>query len=104
MESKINNLDCFKCALSFDEDHFIERGVTLPCGHLACSNCLYLFKENTGYVEFKCGFCEVLNSLEVNYCESILLKSLVESNYKYLLSDIKNQYEETFKRLKSIIV
>ena len=103
MEGRIINLDCFKCALSFDEEHYIEKGVTLPCGHCACYNCLHSFKENTGFGEFKCGFCEVQNSLDVNYCESILLKNVVESNLKYLLSDLKSQYEETFKRFKSII-
>lgn len=102
MDAKLNKVDCFKCAFSYDEEHFIERPVGLPCGHCACLKCIQSIKENTGFVQIKCGLCDVLNSLDVNYCESALLQNLVKSNYQYLLKEIKTLYEETLRKFKSI--
>ena len=92
----------FKCALGYEDEHFIERPITLPCGHCSCFECIKRFKENTSLKEVKCDICGKLNSLENDYSDSILAQSLKESNLQPLIDDLLNQCKETFNSLKSI--
>jgi hypothetical protein len=92
----------FKCALGFEDEHFIERPITLPCGHCSCFECIQKFKENTSLKVVRCHRCGKLNSLENDYSESILAQSLIESNLHSLTDALLDQYKDSFNKLKSI--
>ena len=64
----------FKCALGYEDEHFIERPITLPCGHCSCFECIKRFKENTSLKEVKCDICGKLNSLENDIKDYVFYK------------------------------
>ena len=94
-------MDYFKCAFAYEDEHFIDRPVALICGHCACYSCIQQFKLNNAFSQVQCIVCEKLIPLDANYCESMLLQTLIESNHQLLLTELQSQYDETLRKYKS---
>ena len=92
----------FECALGYEDDHFFERPIALPCGHCSCLECIKKFKENTTLEKVKCRICGKLNSLKNDYSETVIAQSFKESNLKLLINELINQYKHTFRGFKGV--
>ena len=100
MERKIDDLESFICAFSFQHKHYLEKPVILTCGHAACYYCVDSFKKNTGLKQIKCLKCNGENSLEIDYKDDDLMKNHMKDNYDRIIESIKQEYEEKLKKAK----
>jgi hypothetical protein len=90
------------CGLGYEDRHFLDRPVTLNCGHSACQSCLQNLKNNTGLLEMPCKLCNKLNRLDIEFCESVFAQSLIQLNINNIGVSLKKTYQENFAKLKSI--
>ena len=103
MDITVNNLEDFICVLSFQEKHFLERPITLPCGHSACLECFRAYKKNSGLRKFNCFKCDKENSLENDYFESDLIKNYMTLFSRDILNFLNSQYNDLKEKLESKI-
>ena len=103
MDTKNNKLEDFICVLSFQEKHFLERPITLRCGHSACIECFHAYKKNSGLSKFNCFKCDKENNLENDYFESDLIKNYMSIFSEDILNCLNSQYDDLHEKYISNI-
>ena len=92
--------EIFICALAYVDNHFIERPITLICGHSACYVCIKNFQNTTALTHVKCQSCNKLSSLDAEYCESVLAQRFKEAHNDKLIDFLKVEFENEMENYK----
>ena len=101
MGSETGHLEDFICMLSIQNSHFVEKPISLSCGHAACFKCLQELKENTQLYEVSCLKCKKENSLEIEYFESDLIKNYMKIFSDKIIEALDHKYKGLIKALNS---
>ena len=86
------------CSKSKNHKHFVEKPVSLQCGHCVCKKCI-----NQNLCEtIECFHCGMINDRDVRYDnESVTTKRLIKLNVKSLCVEIENEMRKNILILKS---
>jgi hypothetical protein len=87
-----NDFSILTCALSGEDKHFIEKPITLLCGHSICKQCIPTDSK------ILCTICGKVDLTPVN--DSVLINTLLESNFLELFEIISVRFNDSLKLLK----
>ena len=86
------------CAKSKSNPHFVEKPISLQCGHCCCKNCLP--KEHDHGIE--CYNCGLINYRDLRYDnESIATKKLLRLYLSNLYIETEKETSKNMEKLKS---
>ena len=86
------------CSKSNRQIHFVEKPISLPCGHCVCKGCL----SEEPYQTIQCFHCGMINNRDLR-CdnESLATRKLIKLYLRNLYSEIENETREELSILKS---
>ena len=84
------------CGIS--NDHFVEKPISLNCGHNCCKDCIQKLKIKT----FKCSLCGRISEKDLSKeKESVSVKNLIKTRLNELVEKLENKTSEGLGKLKS---
>jgi hypothetical protein len=85
--------NCLRCAMA-DDEHILEKPITLSCGHSVCRECIPSDKMLT------CGICEIKNTFDLTEAnESVVINMLLSMNFSELFQLISDRFNDSLKLL-----
>ena len=97
-----NKHSVFYCAIANDK-HFLEKPITLSCGHSICKECFTLPNQSQSSF-IKCGICDEINQTDLSKVkESFVIKKLFTSNLAELFSVLEERFYTSIESLKGKI-
>ena len=96
------NLESLTCAAAMDE-HFIQKPISISCGHSICRNCLPFSEEKN--LDMKCNICNEMNIIDNLRLvkESIPAKKLLTVYIDKLFPIVHERFDSSFKDLKGLL-
>jgi hypothetical protein len=92
-------LKCFydyECAISENDEHFLQNPIKLDCEHCICKKCI----PNKKLVN--CGFCGRATDRDLNVSgESKIKKEEMKNNFKELFNETKERFQRFYEKFKS---
>ena len=90
----------FYCAIANDK-HFLEKPVTLSCGHSICKECFNVTDLSSHLSVIKCGICDEINQTDLSKVkESFVIKKLFSTNLAELFSVLEERFYTSIESLK----
>ena len=97
MENYSNIEKALGCAIANDA-HFLEKPITLSCGHSVCKNCIPII--DTALV---CHVFNEKNEFDLKKAkESFGMKTLLACNFEDIYKILHQRFSGSIERLKSI--
>jgi hypothetical protein len=90
-----SNYDYLRCALA-DDEHILEKSITLSCGHSVCRECI-----PSDEIPVTCGICQIENAFDLTKAnESVVIKNLLSMKFSELFQLISDRYKDSLKSFK----
>ena len=85
----------FECAISEDK-HFVNKPITLSCGHNICKDCIPVNKEN-----ITCSICKKVTTKDLsNDFENSFFKIAFQSRISQLFAIIETSFTKSLSLYK----